>query len=463
MKEYEFKKIMLKYRQDHVLEYYGGLQEGQKESLLRQVDDMDFNLVFRLCSEYSGHDTAGKEGGLTGDIVEPAIIDIEEALSSGGAISSEGRKRFSEGRAAIMLAAGGQGTRLGYPHPKGMYPVSPVRKKSFFQLFSEKVLALSREFGISVPLVIGTNPETRREIEDFFSHNSYFGLEKAMVLFFSQGMLPSVTSEGRLVIKEDGSLLANPDGHGGLIKGIYDSGILKRSVMEGVTDISYCHIDNPLVKIYDPMFMGYHSKAGSDFSLKVVRREDPGEKVGVLVRDGGRMRIVEYIEFPEQLNDRRDDKGNLIFWGGSIGIHIIKTDFINSLNAGGFRLPYHRQEKTLKLPGGGDIPVWKFETFIFDALPYARNVVAMETLREEEFAPVKNRMGSDSAESAAAAMSTLHRKWLREAGMDINDSIDVEISPLFAFDKDTFSRRADEVSASVKRMETENGEGLYIG
>jgi UDP-N-acetylglucosamine/UDP-N-acetylgalactosamine diphosphorylase len=230
-----------------------------------------------------------------------------------------------------------------------------------------------------------------------------------------------------LLLAKD-ELALSPNGHGGSIKALHDSGTLHWLKDEGVDTLSYFQVDNVLVKIGDPVFIGHHVLARSQISTKVCRKRDWREKVGVLGRRDGRRCVIEYSDLPESLAQETDAQGALKWWAGSIAIHILDAGFIRQLNQGGFQLPYHKAEKAVPCIGADGNPVdlkpgeknaVKFETFIFDALPCAERTVVMETPRQEDFSPVKNAKGEDSPETAQRDMMELYARWLAAAGVKV--------------------------------------------
>lgn len=449
MKREELISLLEKYEQGHIKKHLLMLSADEQKIFLKNVSGMNFELIFSLYEKHSGK--SDRTPAKWESVNPPRVIDAGLYDREKEDIMPAGEESIAGGQIAIVIVAGGQGTRLGYPHPKGMYPISPVKGKPLFRIFSEKVRALSLKYKVPVPFLVMTNPETNDEIERFFGENNFFGIDRKDVFFFSQEMLPSLTPDKKLILKDRTSVIANPDGHGGSLKSFWQSGLLNKMEDLGVTRIFYCHIDNPLVKVGDPLFLGWHIKEGADFSLKVVRKRTPDEKVGNFVIADGKPRIIEYIELPDTVRDMKDGAGNPVFWAGSIGIHYINTAFIKSINKDGFALPYHRQVKKIKQGDGEEKEIWKFETFVFDALPLAGKVCCVETLREEEFAPLKNKEGNDSPEEVRKFMVELCRKQLAEAGIEVPPEVKVEISPLAAQDESSLLQRTKELLASGKK------------
>jgi len=429
-------RILERYRQEHVLEHIGRLSGRKKDRFIKEASALDLKLVLDLYSEIS----RGRPSRPGYARIDPPRVYRPTEPGVNGMLYGMGETSIGKGENGVLIVAGGQATRLRYPYPKGMYPVTPVKKKSLFMLLSEKVRAVSLRYGADIPLLIMTNPESDILVKRYFEKNGFFGLGRKNVLFFQQELLPSVSPGGKLVIREDGLLASSPDGHGGCLKAAFKSGVAGKLKERGIRRLFYCHVDNPLVKVLDPLFLGYHLRSEADFSLKTVRKR-PGEKVGTFLYADGKAAVVEYIELNEVLDERGSSHAVEAFDSGSIGVHLIELSFMESLFFKSGGLPYHRQEKELQVEGGKRIGIWKFETFIFDAIPFAGKVSCMETSREEEFAPLKNFSGMDSPRDVREAMSSLHRKWLTSAGIRVKEKTEVEISPLFALDESDFARK----------------------
>ena len=284
-----------------------------------------------------------------------------------------------------------------------------------------------------------TSEENHNETIRFFENNDYFCLGKETLYFFQQDMLPAITPDGKLVLQNNSRLFTNPNGHGGSLKALYDSGVLEILLKEGFTELYYCQVDNPLVKIADPVFLGYHAIAHAEVSTKVVRRRSIEEKVGVYLSCNGKDAIVEYSDLSPEYMSALDDAGNILYWAGNTAIHIFSLPFIQRTNDHGFALPYHCARKNTDITDRNGKPsrldVWKFETFVFDAIPLSERACGMEVLREEEFAPVKNKDGSDSPETARTAMIDQCQSRLKKAGVNVAPEVAIEISPLFALDE----------------------------
>jgi UDP-N-acetylglucosamine/UDP-N-acetylgalactosamine diphosphorylase len=264
-------------------------------------------------------------------------------------------------------------------------------------------------------------------------------------------------------------LTLSPDGHGGSLKALYKSGATKDMKRRGVKIISYFQVDNPLINIFDPLFIGLHAIEKAEMSSKALIKAGPLEKVGNFCLVDGKVTVIEYSDLPDELANKRNPDSSLVFQIGSIAIHIISRKFVEKLNAKGFALPFHRAVKKIShIDQGGKLvePAQpngiKLETFVFDALPLASKSIILETIRSEEFGPVKNASGTDSAETARQMMTERAAAWLEYAGVKVprkpDGSVDaiIEIAPSFALDKEELKAKA----AQIKPIAA--GEKIYL-
>lgn len=447
MSQEEILNLLEKYCQRDILSRSHGLNPEKKKKFLRDLQGLDLKLIFDLYQKFSKEGDIGRPFQ---KICPAPIFNIPRAPAEIAAREQArrlGERLIRENQVAVLIVAGGQGSRLGFEGPKGKFLITPVKKKSLFQLFAEAVKAISLRYHAMIPLLIMASHENRQETQQFFESHNFFGLngDTIYIYFFEQEMLPTLTPEGQLILRNDTHLLVNPDGHGGSLKALHKSGLLEDLIRKGFTELFYCQVDNPLVKIADPVFIGHHKMEGAEISTKVVRRRDPEEKVGIYGAVNGKPAIVEYSDFHPEEYRALDGQGNIRHWAGSIAVHMISLSFIRRLNLHGFALPYHRAVKDVEVWGpdgkGAKIQSWKFETFVFDSIPFASKTCCVEVIREEEFAPVKNQKGNDSPDTARAAMNNLHRSWLKEAGAVLAPEAQVEISPLYALDKEELIKK----------------------
>jgi len=441
--------------QHHILDHYHRLSSEKKEDFLASLASLDLDLAFKLYRKFLGEKNSSSS---LANIHPAPIIPLPRTPEEGARWREAyklGESLIRQNQVAVLIVAGGQGTRLGFSGPKGKFPISPVKNKPLFQLFSESLRALSLRYRATIPLLVMTSQENQAETREFFEGQGFFGLDEDCVQFLNQSMLPTLTPRGKLILKDAQQLLANPDGHGGSLKALYDSGLLDSLRKKGFTELFYCQVDNPLVKIADPAFIGYHRQEGADISTKVVRRQNLEEKVGIYGMVNGKPAVIEYSDFRPEDYRALDEKGNIRYWAGNIAIHVISLSFVERLNRQGFALPYHRAIKEVDSlePNGGEakMAAWKFETFVFDSIPLAQKSCCVEVTREEEFSPVKNQTGIDSPQTARRAQNDLFRSWLREAGAEIGPELQVEISPLFALDKEELVSKLKEKKLVIRK------------
>jgi UDP-N-acetylglucosamine/UDP-N-acetylgalactosamine diphosphorylase len=429
--------------QEHVLAGWDGLPAADRAVLVGQlagIDLAELEALYRRKDE--PHAVLPPRERIAPIPVQPAAVPA--------ATRAVGEDALRRGEVAALLVAGGQGTRLGSDRPKGLYPVGPVSRAPLFRVHAEKVLALSRRYGRPVPLLVMTSPATHAETEAFFRDHRYFGLAGADVVFFQQGTMPALDlGTGRLLLEAPGRLALSPNGHGGTLTALRETGLLDDLEARGVRHLFYFQVDNPLVKVCDPGFVGRHVETGSEASSKVVPKTEPGERVGVLALVDGRCGIIEYSDLPAEMAAEREADGTLRFRAGSPAIHLFSLPFLRRVTGTG-GLPFHVARKRVPYhdPAVGRTVTpdaenaLKFERFVFDALPLAGRWVVAETRRDEEFAPLKNATGADSPETVRRAWVRLHAGWLEAAGAAVprdaaGDPIHpVEVSPLVALEAD---------------------------
>ena len=396
--------------QHHVLGWLEGMPADARRRLLGWLAQVDFARVKELAA-LIGAARAETDFSRIAPAHVARLPATEAERSREHQVIAAGRAALAADRVAVVTAAGGQGTRLKFDGPKGAYPITPVLGKSLFQLFAEKILAARRRYGCRLPWFIMTGRDNDEATRRFFDEHGFFGLGAESVHFFVQGTLPILDAAGRLLVDEHGDLLAGPDGHGGAVEALSASGALDAMEGSGFDLMSYFQVDNPLVTVADPRFVGYHLRAGAEFSCKVVAKRAPEEGLGLAVLRDGRPAVIEYVDVPPEVAAQRDDAGRLRFLYGSIAIHAINVAFLRRLVREGVPLPWHVAEKEYVVGSDGArivqpvrITCFKFERFIFDSLPWASGCAFVEVNREHEFAPVKNAEGEDSPDSARRMM-----------------------------------------------------------
>jgi UDP-N-acetylglucosamine/UDP-N-acetylgalactosamine diphosphorylase len=452
------KRILQAHNQAHLIAFWDELDLARRQSLLDQIEQIDFDEVDNWVAQYvkssNPYSLPQKLDPAPYYAARPASGQeqkYEKAIA-------HGKELLSQGKVAAFVVAGGQGTRLGFEGPKGNFPISPLKNKTLFTLFGEMIAAAAKKYGRPLAWYIMTSPLNHQETIDTFKSANYFGLDKDGVFIFQQGTMPNFSFDGRILMADKAALAVSPDGHGGSLKALYKSGAIEDMKRRGVEIISYFQVDNPLINIFDPLFIGLHAADNAQMSSKALIKTGPLEKVGNFCLAGGRVTVIEYSDLPDELAHKRGPDGSLVFQLGSIAIHIISRTFVEKLNAKGFALPFHRAVKKIVHIDENGRPVEpsepngiKLETFVFDALPLADKSVILETIRSEEFGPVKNASGTDSAESARQMMIERSALWLEYAGVTVprkaDGSVDavIEIAPGFALDKEDVKAKAQEI------------------
>jgi UDP-N-acetylglucosamine/UDP-N-acetylgalactosamine diphosphorylase len=453
--------------QEHVLRFWNVLSEAERRELASDLDSLDFDLLARLAPMAARAGAAGAPSIAPPEVVWHSRPEIPAALrrsleSRAGlkandlsrvraAVEERGRRLLREGKVALVLVAGGQATRLGFDQPKGLFEIGPVSRRSLFEFHADRIAALTRIAGKQPLWFVMTSPQNHAATVEYFRAKHFFGLDESRIVLHPQDMVPGFDRAGRLLLESKSRLFRNPSGHGGTLTALAASGFLARCRAEGVEHLFYWQVDNPLVRIGEPLFLGFHDLHGaSGMSSKVVAKRGPEEKVGILAACDGRNICVEYSDLPGELRDARDERGDLLYRAGNIAIHALRVGFVESLTKGGLRLPWHRAEKKIRCVDESgapiEVPGIKFETFIFDALPMSEDTVTLEVLRDDEFAPVKNASGEDSPEVARDAIRRYYARWFAKAGIALPNHRgggppDVEVSPLFAFDFAEFAAK----------------------
>jgi UDP-N-acetylglucosamine/UDP-N-acetylgalactosamine diphosphorylase len=347
----DLRKKLQQHRQEHVLAWWERLGDEERRDLIEQLRAIDLDGLNKLYAErertYRPPDSSH---------IKPIPVVPSEAPDN-AAMRAAAEEALRRGEVAALIVAGGQGSRLGFEHPKGMYPVGPVSRKSLFQIHAEKVLALGRCYGKQPPLLVMTSPATDAETREFFAEKNYFGLPREEVFLFCQGTMPALDlATGRLLLESPGRLFLSPDGHGGTLTALARSGLLERLQKRGIRHLFYFQVDNPLVKVADPIFLGRHLSTRSEASSKIVPKQGPKDRLGNLVLVEGRCTMIEYSDLPDSLAHERDETGRLRLWVGSPAIHLFDLDFLARLTEGAGKLPFHIRDGTGRGAGQGERP-----------------------------------------------------------------------------------------------------------
>lgn len=443
------KAELKKHGQEHLLAHWEGLDDKQRAELLADIDQINFPSLDGLISS---HVRSEQPFSLPRDIQPapfyPAEPDIELVGRYTDAVK-RGVSLIRQNKVAVFTVAGGQGTRLGFDGPKGAFATSLVRNKPLFQLFAEYIRGTNRRYGSDLRWYIMTSPQNDVATRAYFAENDYFGITKGHVCFFMQGVMPAFSPEGRILMDSRHRIAFSPDGHGGSFLALKRSGALAEMAVAGIEYISYFQVDNPLVKCVDPLFIGLHDLTKSEMSSKTIPKADDLERVGNFVVGDGKMMVIEYSDLPEELAHERDELGRRKYDAGSIAIHVLSRSFIERVTAdeSNFGLPWHRAVKKVAYVNEAGERIEpakpnavKLEAFIFDAIPMAKNPLILQTIRSEEFSPIKNATGVDSPEMARRDMNRRVAAWLTAAGFEVPTTSEgepdglFEISPMLALD-----------------------------
>jgi len=464
------KKLLTRHGQSHLLAFWSHLNRTQKQLLLQQIQSLDFSKVDDWVRKYVTEPAPPPVPThfTPAPAYDPAPGNSQQRTKYDQAVKL-GAQLISAGKVAAFVVAGGQGTRLGIDEPKGNFPITPLKNKTLFQVFAENIAATSKKYKTTCPWYVMTSPLNYDQTIKIFRSNNFYGLDQKNVFIFQQGTLPNFSFDGKILLADKDKIACSPDGHGGSLKALYKSGAIEDMKNRGVELISYFQVDNPLIKIFDPLFIGLHALDKAKISSKAVIKAHPLEKVGNFCLVDGRITVIEYSDLPEDQANKKNPDGSLAFQLGSIAIHIINTSFVEKLNADGFSLPLHKAVKKIPHIDLDANPVEptepngiKLESFVFDALPLASKSIILKTLREEEFAPVKNASGPDSPDSAKRLIIARAANWLQAAGVivprkpDGSPDCTIEIAPSFALQPDDIKQKLHHIP------EIKPGDTLYL-
>ncbi len=454
--------------QSHLLKFHEALPAPAREHLCEQLESLDIESIPGLVDKY----VRNKPAFVLPPSIEPAPYypydpDSKVRRWDRARFKKVGEDLIRAGKVAAFTVAGGQGSRLGFDGPKGCLAAGVLTNKTLFAIFAEGLLATQRRYGRPIPWYIMTSPQNHAQTVEYFGRSNFHGLEPASVMFFQQGVMPSLDlATGRVLMTGPGEIATNPDGHGGSLRALHASGSLDDMSRRGVEHISYFQVDNPHVRAVDPVFLGLHAAApdsSGEMSSKMIPKVNAEEKLGMFCAVGGRVEVIEYSDLPMDLQRQTLPDGSLRFLAGSIAVHAMSVEFVSRLNTDArFSLPWHRAEKKVACidpeTGAAINPASpnavKLERFVFDALPMCEKSIVLETDRIEEFAPIKNATGVDSVESSRRIQTERAARWLAHAGVKVPRRPDgspdctLEISPLTALE--AHDLKGKNLPASIK-------------
>lgn len=394
-----------KYGQEHVLKYYAELPDEQRNTLIEQIDRTDFTVIGQAA-----------ETGKRGTIAPIKAMTIPEIDMGRERFERIGMEAVKAGKLGAVLLAGGMGTRLGSDAPKGMYDIGISKPVYIFQRLIENLMKVVEKAGNYIQLFVMTSEKNHGATVGFFKEHDYFGYDKDYIAFFKQDMAPAADFDGKVYMEAKDSIATSPNGNGGWFLSMKKSGLLELVEKRGIEWLNVFAVDNVLQSIADPVFAGAVLEGGYSVGSKVIRKVNPQEKVGVMCTEDGRPSIVEYIELTEDMLTQRDENGEYAYNFGVILNYLFRVDKLVDLLER--KLPYHKSAKKIPyINEAGELVKpeepngYKYEQFILDMIQMLDSCLPFEVVRGKEFAPIKNKTGVDSVESA--------RELLRKNGIEL--------------------------------------------
>ncbi|GAA5836250.1 hypothetical protein JCM9279_002240 [Rhodotorula babjevae] len=458
--------------QGHVFTFWDQLSPSDQASLYHQLSTISptrVNMIHAAALQAEKNAVAS-----TADDISPPPADHSSSVigrdADAASWTAAGLAAVRAGKVAVVLMAGGQGTRLGSSAPKGCYDIGLASGKSLFQLQAERIrrLELNANAGAEgsadkgeIPWYIMTSGPTRKPTEAFFEEHDYFGLRKDNVVFFEQGVLPCLTDDGKVFLDSPASVAVAPDGNGGLYAALRaplpssdpSSSVLSDLARRGIAYVHCYGVDNCLVRVADPTFVGYCAERTADCGVKVVKKTDPLESVGVVAVKHGKYAVVEYSEISPAMAKQRTPEGDLAFRAANVANHFFSLAFLERVCAlDEAQMPFHVARKKIPhvdLSSGALVKPttpngMKLELFVFDVLALAERCALLEVDRAREFSPLKNAPGAgvDCPETSVRDLGREHRRWLEAAGASVELELEkegegegerVELSPLVSY------------------------------
>lgn len=389
------------YGQEHVLKYYDELSAEQQEALLAQIDETDMSILEK-CKNI-------EELAKKGVITPLASMELSEIEANKESFTATGIQAIKEGKIAAVLLAGGMGTRLGSDDPKGMYNIGETKDLYIFECLVNNLMDVVKQTDTWIHFFIMTSDKNNEATIKFLTEHNFFGYKAEYIHFFKQEMAAATDYNGKIYLEEKGKLSTSPNGNGGWFVSMKNAGLLDIVKKEGIEWLNIFAVDNVLQRIAEPCFVGATLQKNCAVGAKVVRKNAPDEKVGVVCLEDGRPSIVEYYELTEELMTAKDEKGDPAYNFGVILNYLFNVKALEGLLDG--NLPLHIVEKKIPyLNEAGELVKpeapngYKFENLVLDMIHQLDSCLPYEVVREKEFAPIKNKTGIDSVESAKALL-----------------------------------------------------------
>ena len=380
--------------QEHIVKHLQSLSGEEQLAMVKHIESLDFSVLSEANQE--------EIRGTFEPLFATTLSDIEQNRER---YTETGLQAIRDGKVGAVLLAGGQGSRLGFDHPKGMFKIGIDRELYIFECLINNLLDVVKQVGAWIPLFIMTSVDNNKETREFFEKHNYFGYSDDNVWFFVQEQLPTVDTNGKLMLADNGNIKTAPNGNGGWYASMAKTGMLKIVQNAHIEWLNVFAVDNVLQRIADPCFIGAVIESGKVSGAKVVAKADPEERVGVLCLEDGRPSIVEYYEMTDEMIHSREADGTLSYNYGVILNYLFRVDKLNQTLS--VKLPLHRAFKKIPYMSASsefikpDEPnAYKFETLALDMVKLQDDCLAYEVDRNKEFAPVKNKTGVDSVDTA---------------------------------------------------------------
>ena len=409
MKE-ETIEILKKYSQEKILQYLPYLTEKEQNVLEKQILHTDFKQLQDLYMSTKKTCEIEEKNIKHIPYTDKAKL-LEERRKK---LENSGASKIKEGKYAVITIAGGQGTRLGHSGPKGTYKLETVNgPKYLFEIIVDTLKRAQKKYEVTIPWYIMVSNENHEDTTKFLEEHKYFGYDKQKVKFFMQGELPLLDTSGNLILDKDKKIKSAADGNGGIYKALKNDGILQDLKNKGIEWIFVSGIDNILSNFVDPLLLGLTIEENHKIASKTVAKENPKERVGIFCKVNGKPQAIEYTELPQEMAEERDESGELVYAEVNILTHLFHITALEKFAE--IKLPYHVAFKKSgylneegKFIEATEPNAYKFEQFIFDTFSYYDDMTVLRVKREDEFAPVKNKEGNDSPETAT---KLYNKKW----------------------------------------------------
>lgn len=408
----QVEQTLAKYGQEQLLDEYNRLTDKkEKQDFLDSILTIDFNQVKTL------YENSKEKPSFMDSKIEPIDYKDKSKLSKEEyeKYKAIGEKKIKEGKLAVVTMAGGQGTRLGHSGPKGTYDLGLDTHKSIFEILTDTLNEARKKYEVDIPWYIMTSEENNKPTVEFFKQHNFFGYPEKCVTFFKQGKLPMLSTDGKILIDENGKIKEAADGHGGIFQSMLRDGVIYDMKARGIEWVFIGGVDNVLVKPVDAVLIGLAEDKNVLAAGKSLVKANPQEKVGVFCKRNGKPSVIEYSEITPEMAAETNENGELKYGESHILCNLFNIKAIEKISQ--MNLPYHIAFKKAKyIDNNGNLVVpdkpnaYKFESFLFDAFESLDDLAIMRVKREEEFAPVKNAEGVDSPETARKLYLDFHEK-----------------------------------------------------